>query len=735
MAVVIHGSIDEGPIVLQVPPVFEGIIKDGIEVEVDPIFNAWDKSTGISIYKDQIIDRGDLATQADLLNYASQADLDDLLALTQAQGEELYVPYTGANNDVYLGDHKLYAASITINEEPANATDAATKGYVDSVVTYGIENGTPTIAHNDTTGKEGGGDGHYYHLSAATSAQVDIVTNMAADIVPTGLSIVSTGISTSPTGVTSAYVSLTWNAINSDTFNHYLVHYKKTSNQYWTPIAAYTNAITIDGLQPNVSYDFTVASINKYGTQSNFSGVVTTTMAADTTPPATVNVSSASAGIQCILLQWNHNTDTNLSSYNIYRNTSNDSASSTKVFNITGNRLTDAPLPASTTYYYWLKAVSTSGVESTNFSAEIHATTKAVTKEDITSISADKVLITGTTYLSNWTSTDSTKIDGAKIDTGTVSLSKLNFTPIVGGNVIATINSSEEGIQIDADNFAVSGATIFTKKTNGTLDSGSTNAARVRIFPDADTGIQITDDEANDVFKVIINGVNIGDLMIGNIAAGQGIYYDKSAHTTTFYGCVRATSGTIGGWGIDAEAIYTGSKKTSDGYSTSGITLAGNGSIHAKNFYINQDGTSSISGNLPHTVRKAASGVLRHAHNTEVSIAQPTYLGTGLAKTITFTNGLLGSASFSFGLKKHTYGGSDIGKARIYVNGSPLGTEQTAVGQDNYQYLAQTITHDWAPGDKCELRLYGTSGTTVSVCNFTVSYSDDPIVAVDVVYS
>lgn len=51
------------------------------------------------------------------------------------------------------------------------------------------------------------------------------------------------------------------------------------------------------------------------------------------------------------------------------------------------------------------------------------------------------------------------------------------------------------------------------------------------------------------------------------------------------------SSALIAGWNFDEESIYTGTKKITDGYSTNGITLAGNGGIHAPDFYINSDGS------------------------------------------------------------------------------------------------------------------------------------------------
>lgn len=59
-------------------------------------------------------------------------------------------------------------------------------------------------------------------------------------------------------------------------------------------------------------------------------------------------------------------------------------------------------------------------------------------------------------------------------------------------------------------------------------------------------------------------------------------------------GRVIASKGVIAGWTIDTDAIYTGTKKTSAGYTSNGVTIAANGSIRAKYFEINTDGLAKF---------------------------------------------------------------------------------------------------------------------------------------------
>jgi hypothetical protein len=558
MGVVIHGSFDEGPIVLALPPIFEGLLPDGIQTETDPIFTAWDKSTGITITESQVTDLGD---------YATNDSLDTTLVSLTGNIDLTYVKYNDAIYNVDLGNKTLDAERVYVNQEtPIASTELATKGYVDNLAFTGAGGISPTVAHNDTTGKEGGGNGHWYHLSDTANAVIPNITESGSDIVPLGLSLVTSGISLGVDGL--AYVILTWDAIVSDTFDHYSVEYKKSAYTYYTPLTTQSNTITIEGLTPNTSYNFRVASVNRYGTESAFCADLILTTPADSVAPATVTGVSATMAIQAVLLRWTHNTDIDLDSYNIYRYTSDDSASATLVANFKGNVYMDNGLTANTTYYYWLKALDTSGNESESFSTECHATTKNVLATDIENIAAAQVIIQGATTLANWTSPGVTTIDGAKITTGTITLSQLNFTPIAGTNIIATINASPEGIQIDADNFAVSGATTFTSKVGGSFTSAN-SVPRIRIFPNSDIGIEVVDDLGNNVLKAEVGGTNIGDVTIGNWAGNQGIKYDKSANNTSFSGTILASAGTIGGWTINSTYLNkdTGTNSTCSGMS------------------------------------------------------------------------------------------------------------------------------------------------------------------------
>ncbi len=210
------------------------------------------------------------------------------------------------------------------------------------------------------------------------------VSTIAPDIVPIGLSVTTpAGITLSANGMVSAYLTLTWNAIISATFDHYQIRYKKNAYVYYQYIDSQTNTITIDNLSPNALYNFGISSVNKYGTSSAFSTDISTTTATNSTPPATVTGLATTAGIQYVIATWTSNTESDIASYNIYRHTANNSALASLVGSSFTNYFIDGGLTGGTPYYYWIKAVNTSGYASTAFSTVSTATPRNIITNDI----------------------------------------------------------------------------------------------------------------------------------------------------------------------------------------------------------------------------------------------------------------------------------------------------------------------------------------------------------------
>jgi len=101
-------------------------------------------------------------------------------------------------------------------------------------------------------------------IGGSVVSNVGYVSSATADTVPSDLSVASTTTTVGADGTVTASVVLTWTAISSTTFDHYQIRYKKDANVYYTYLDAKTNTITIEGLVPNISYNFGIASVNKF---------------------------------------------------------------------------------------------------------------------------------------------------------------------------------------------------------------------------------------------------------------------------------------------------------------------------------------------------------------------------------------------------------------------------------------------------------------------------------------
>lgn len=87
-------------------------------------------------------------------------------------------------------------------------------------------------------------------------------------------------------------------------------------------------------------------------------------------------------------------------------------------------------------------------------------------------------------------------------------------------------------------------------------------AAKVQIFPDANTGIiAYASNGTSVVFKVEVGGTNVGDVTIGNYAGNEGMLWDQSAGTFYIRGTMSAgdiNASNVSITNIDADNITSG---------------------------------------------------------------------------------------------------------------------------------------------------------------------------------
>jgi hypothetical protein len=76
-------------------------------------------------------------------------------------------------------------------------------------------------------------------------------------------------------------------------------------------------------------------------------------------------------------------------------------------------------------------------------------------------------------------------------------------------------------------------------------------------------------------------------------SAGQAVFANA-----VIRGNVTANAGTIGGWNVDSDSLYSGTKSSNGNYATSGITIGSSGFISAKEFRLDADGNAHFKGDL-----------------------------------------------------------------------------------------------------------------------------------------
>jgi|WetSurMetagenome_2_1015567.scaffolds.fasta_scaffold00003_151 hypothetical protein len=212
-------------------------------------------------------------------------------------------------------------------------------------------------------------------------------------------------------------------------------------------------------------------------------------------------------------------------------------------------------------------------------------------------------------------------------------------TAITGSYIRTGVITSQDGLTwFDLDNGVIQGEIKFkggqTAKrifntqpvTPYSIGDLYTNGVNIyRCFAAKETGSFDAGDwelaTEYDKTQTIINGgiITTGRIEVGPGALGEGNAGISGAETETdpdddirFWagnsfanratapmrilndGRAIFTKGLIAGWIIDSDAIYTGTKKTSAGYTENGITIASNGSIRSKFFEILESGKAKF---------------------------------------------------------------------------------------------------------------------------------------------
>ncbi|MBI2447249.1 MAG: PKD domain-containing protein, partial [Candidatus Omnitrophica bacterium] len=186
-----------------------------------------------------------------------------------------------------------------------------------------------------------------------------------------------------PTGLSGTagdgVVNLDFDNITNFRINGYNVYRSTTSGSGYQKIN--TSIVTASQYQDttvtnSVNYCYVVTGLQETpcSNESNSSDEVCGTPVSGGLPPSQPTGLTATAGNQVVNLNWNDNTESAISGYNVYRSTTSGGAySKINTVLLTSSQYTDSSLTNGTTYYYVVTAVDTAGNES-GYSSQVNAT-------------------------------------------------------------------------------------------------------------------------------------------------------------------------------------------------------------------------------------------------------------------------------------------------------------------------------------------------------------------------
>jgi len=203
---------------------------------------------------------------------------------------------------------------------------------------------------------------------------------------PTGLTATNQNLSL-PDGTILPGVRVTWTAVSSAYVTGYELQFKLFSDTLWQSIFTSQTVYDYAGQQDvALVYNIRVRAIFS-DKEGPFSTTINHTLSGDTTAPAAPTSLSAVGSAKTIQLSWTNPTAADWFYNEIWENSTNNSATATKIGEVSSSTFARSGLPASTTKYYFLKAVDFSRNVS-GFSTGASATTDAAAANGDNGLSA-----------------------------------------------------------------------------------------------------------------------------------------------------------------------------------------------------------------------------------------------------------------------------------------------------------------------------------------------------------
>ena len=364
---------------------------------------------------------------------------------------------------------------------------------------------------------------------------------------PTSFVIVESSI-LSRDGTVVREIDVSWTAANDQFVFSYELQYKTAAaSEYQSILTAEPRVVTTYG-EVGVTYNVRVRAVNGIEVRSAWLTSTYTTVG-DLTAPATPTGLAITGDYNQAVLKWNAATEKDYKETLIYASTTNNSATATLEARISGNTVTVAGLPVSTTYYVWLKHE--------DFSGNVSAFSTGVSFNTTAGAAAISVVAGGT--IAGSVTTDAVAI--STVRTNAASGKSISDTLLVSGTAIlkGVIQPDTTG----AVRIGPSSGGITWNATTGVLTGG--------------TGIAITQwgiiGAASGVETFSIEAATGSAKFAGNVLTGGYMYAQGGYNDGTYTGAIYAQPSSSSQRGIVGRS--TGSGVGTTGRTNTGFGLQG----------------------------------------------------------------------------------------------------------------------------------------------------------------
>lgn len=408
----------------------------------------------------------------------------------------------------------------------------------------------------------------------STSDAIDGAPNTSLTLIqpqtaPTNLTATNQNLSL-PDGTILPAAHITWTAVSSAYVTGYELQFKLSTDTVWQSLFTSQTVYDYVGQQEvALVYNIRVRAIfsDKNGP---FSSTINHTLSGDTTAPSAPTSLSAVGAYKTIQLSWTNPTAVDWFYNEIWENSANDSATATKIGEVSSSTFARSGIPASTTKYYWLKAVDFSRNVS-GFSNGTSATTDAEAESGATGPRNAQVYF----YYNNAQSTAPTAPSAAQLsydfDTSTPQISATGWSTVFTPSAVSATSASNKywairvifqeityGGSISetlSDVFTwqnLNGLVTFTNLADG-LGSGGTSTTFIdggSIVADTLSVAKIENNTSRTFNSYVTFGLGVGT-SIGGYQAGGAF----SSSNYDYFGLLARN--TAGGYGFGGGSTNT----------------------------------------------------------------------------------------------------------------------------------------------------------------------------------